>query len=679
MTVETIYGTNVKIPDLQEQDYIEDWGTNDPSEQYWRWRPLPDFFSKVEFDKRGELILTEEQEKYASEEVRRCKQGFWFYRNGKPTYITGKYYFYLQYWRLEDDIYPEYRSADRNYYLFLNHWENVLWCLGIFRGKKRREGASSQACANLIYECIFFKNSFCGLVSKTLEDSKDTFNDMVAFGYRLLPVFLKPRQLNKEDSVTSLVFANKIANKKDGVIDAINNEASHRSRVNFRAPVENAYDRGRISRGLWDEGGKWPKEVPFSKFIAKVSKTMMKGAKRVGFSEAPSTVNEMTKAGGAEFKKVWDTANQFKREGKRTGNRYVRYFTPAYEGYQGFIDKFGDSVVGEPTHEQYQYLVDKWVGKSELEEDDIKMGARAYLLSLREGLTGDELEEEIRQNPFDEDEMFMAANTDCVFNSFNIRKQIKYLEDNQPLLREVIFYRDMDQTIRWRDAFSGEKSFCWKILSFPSVEKTNVFEYYNNKRRPGCTSEGVIGVDGYSNEQGGRKYGSKASAWIFRKFNINDPHNTGLFIGHLYGRPATKDKLHEQILFAAEYYGYKVAYEHNSDDYMSYYRGRGRIEYLMRYPLNSIAPEKRAKAERHRGFPTTPFSLTMQMDTMVSYVEHYCSRIYFMDLLVNLLPFDPMDRTAYDTVVSAMITLVSSTEITPPPTKMPEPLIPEYD
>ena len=46
-----------------------------------------------------------------------------------------------------------------------------------------------------------------------------------------------------------------------------------------------------------DEGGKWPKEVPFSKFIAKVSKTMIKAAKRVGFMECPSTVNEMTKAG----------------------------------------------------------------------------------------------------------------------------------------------------------------------------------------------------------------------------------------------------------------------------------------------------------------------------------------------------------------------------------------------
>jgi len=56
---------------------------------------------------------------------------------------------------------------------------------------------------------------------------------------------------------------------------------------------------------------------------------------------------------------------------------------------------------------QYEYLVKKWVVKdpitgetvSEISEADIKLGARAYIQSRREGLTGDLLEEEIRQNP----------------------------------------------------------------------------------------------------------------------------------------------------------------------------------------------------------------------------------------------------------------------------------------
>jgi hypothetical protein len=38
---------------------------------------------------------------------------------------------------------------------------------------------------------------------------------------------------------------------------------------------------------------------------------LVKGARRVGFLECPSTTNAMTN-GGEEFKIVWDNANQLK-------------------------------------------------------------------------------------------------------------------------------------------------------------------------------------------------------------------------------------------------------------------------------------------------------------------------------------------------------------------------------
>ena len=41
----------------------------------------------------------------------------------------------------------------------------------------------------------------------------------------------------------------------------------------------------------------------------------------------PSTVNEMTSGGGAEYKKIWDSADQFNR--KPTINRVVRFLKTA--------------------------------------------------------------------------------------------------------------------------------------------------------------------------------------------------------------------------------------------------------------------------------------------------------------------------------------------------------------
>lgn len=670
-----IYGTLINIPNSSEN--VEDWGYPDnPSMQYWRRQELPDYFNTVKKDEDGNALLNEQQAQFAKEEVRRCKEGYYFYNNGVKTYITGKNYFYLQWWKLEDDIHPDYRDADRRYYLFLDYWERVLWCLGIVRGKKRREGASSQATANLIYECIFFTNSNCGLVSKTNIDSRDTFTDMAAFGYQQLPIFLKPRQLNREGSVTELVFAAKIDKKNP-------NSKGLRSKINYRAPVLNAYDRGRMSRLLLDEFGKLPTDVPASKFFSIISKTLVKGAKRVGFVEMPSTVNELTKGGGAEFKIIWDNANQFKSGGKKTKNRLVTYFTPAYDNYEGFIDKYGMSVIDEPTPEQYEYLVNKWVVKdpttgdtvSEISEEDIKKGAKAYVLSRRVGLTGDLLEEEIRMNPCTVQEMFEAANTGCVFNSFNINQQKNYLQENPPKLRQVTFYRKDDQTVAWKD---DDKGF-WKILALPPTGKENKYKYELKLRKPDRTDDGVISIDSYSNSQGG-KYGSKAGAYIIRKFDISDPENTGMPIAQFYGRPSEKTILHNQIMLASEFYGYQSCFEFVSDDYYTFFKDRGRLGYLMKFPANSIDPIKRIKDsyERHYGYPTTPFALTKALDEGISYIEHFCHKIYFIELLEQLLEFDPDDRTKSDLVVAFLIGLVCASQPTVKPETPKTPLIKIY-
>lgn len=669
-----IYGTLVYLPDAPGDTLIEGFGLP-IEEQFWKRKELPSFFDDIDYDKDGNAILNHEQQAFAQIEVFRCKNGFWFFNHGVPTFLTGKNYFYLQWWKLEDDVYPDYRDADRRYFAFLNHWESVLWCLGVGRGKKRREGASSQATSNLIYECIFFTSSNCGLVSKTQADSRDTFTDMAAFGYHQLPVFLKPRQLNRADSVTEFVFSAKIVKGEPSGRKGL------RSKLNYRAPVENAYDRGRMTRILGDEGGKWPIDVKFSKFISKVSKTMVKGAKRVGFCEAPSTVNEMTKGGGAEYKVFWDGANQFKSGGKKTPNRFVTYFTPAYDNYEGFIDKYGMSVIDAPSEEQYAFLVKKWVVKdpitgetvSEISEEDIKLGARAYILSRREGLVGDLLEEEIRQNPCTVQEMFEAANTGCVFNSYNINQRKRELEENPIAKRKVIFYRDEKLNAAWRDINKSEEGFHWQFTWMPKPGEDNKWVNKDGRRCPARTEDGAIAVDSYSNSQGGRKYGSKACALIGRKSDLLDPQNTGKAVGMLYGRPAEKDMLHNQVLLAAEYFGYEIWYEHTADDYDGYFKDRARTGYLGRYPLSLIDPNKRVDAERYRGTPITPFSLTKQLDNGIAYFEHHCFSIDFIEILDNALLFDPNDRTKFDILVSFLILISCLMEpsLKPPPKKIP--------
>ena len=116
-----------------------------------------------------------------------------------------------------------------------------------------------------------------------------------------------------------------------------------------------------------------------------------------------------------------------------------------------------------------------------------------------------------------------------------------------------------------------------------------------------------------------------------------------------------------------------------ADDYYTYFKNRGRLGYLPKFPKNAIDPIKLKKdiegKDRHRGFPTTEFALTKQNDAMTTYVEHHCDKIMYEELLEDLPKFRPYKRTPFDRTVSAMITLVSSLEQIYTPPKIKDPLI----
>jgi len=662
-----IYGIELELPEQPPIEEIENWGTDNPIEQYWRRIDLPEYFEQVEYNKDGDALLDNRQRDYAKEEVRRCKEGFWFLNNGTPTYITGKNYFYLQWWKLEDDIYPDYRDLDRRYFVYLNHWEKTPWCLGIMVGKKRRQGQTSIATSNLVYECIFYKNSICGLTSKTQTDAKAAFTNMVAFGYRQLPVFMKPKQLNNKDSVSELVFAHKSVDVKNSVGKAIDSDTGHRSKVDYRAPTKNAYDSGRLTRGLFDEGGKFPPDVPFSEFISIVSKTMVKGAKRVGFMELPSTVNDLTKGGGMEFKRLWDLANP---ENGRTPNRLVRYFTPAYDGFLGFIDKYGISVIDPPTKEQYDYLVENFVGAGDLTEDDIKLGAKDYLLSKRVGLDGQLLEEEIRMNPFDEKEMFQSAVTSSLYNSVKINQQLDFLSYNELTERGNLIWENGDEMYSEKLDVNRElvgiklSKLIWvphpngkyeKVIGWFPKEPNNVYEK-NGYFFPNSKYAIRIGCDPFKYDKTKDNRKSNCAAFAYQLEDLSDENSefNDMFVLKYVDRPLTTDLQYDAVLKMAWYCGCQVLFERNVDGWKRYFNSKKCGGFLMWL-----------KGEVEPGIYTDGQGRTLQQicDLTEAYIEKNIQKVYFKSLLeseAGWLGFDVGNTQKYDEAMASGFSLISA-------------------
>lgn len=659
-----IFGADITIP--ESNGYVENWDTINHKEQYWRRKELPSYFENVDFDKDGNAILNHQQRSYALEEVRRCKEGFTFLNNGEEVYVTGKYYFYLQWWKLEDDIHPDYRDLDRRYFLFLNHWENVPSCLGILIGKKRRQGSTSIATSNLVYECIFFRNSFCGLTSKTLVDAKAAFTNMVSFGYRQLPVFLKPKQLNNKDSVSELVFAHKTVEIKGGKGSVMDNDTGHRSKVDYRAPSINAYDSGRVSRALIDEGSKWAKEVPFSQFISIVSKTLVKGAKRVGFIECPSTTNAMTN-GGAEFKLVWDNANHFKYE--RTPNRLVKYFTPAYDGYYGFIDRYGKSVIDEPTEEQYEYLVENYVGIGDLTESDIRKGAKQYLIEKREQLEGAAKEEEIRMNPFDEKEMFQSALIGCLYDTFKLYEQLDWLGWNKKTEKGNLVWDGGDEFFVQKELPNGEielklNKLIWvanenglyeKVIGWLPENNNDVYEK-NGYLFPNSSYAIRIGADPFKYDKTKDNRKSNCAAYAYQMpdlLNAKDQYGD-MFVLRYVGRPSTTDLANDYVLRMAWFCGCQVLFERNVNHWKAYFASKKCSGFLM-WLRNEVEP----------GIYTDGKGNVVQTicDYTEAYIEKNISKVYFNELIgekSGWLGFEVADTQKYDDAMGSGFCLIAA-------------------
>ena len=612
------------------------------SEQYWKRIALPDWYQDTmkkwdEFDKKkkdDEVEFYDERlEEYKKQEWDRRLNGFWYMNNGKPLFLTGLHYLYLQWWPI-DIGYPKFRMPDLEKFYFMDYCIQDPLCMGMLEVTKRRFGKSFVAGLFVSEYITRTKMTNGGIQSKTGSDAKKFFAKTVVNPFRRLPKFFRPEydmSLGVNPKTEMRFQKTNVRGKK--AEDSVDKDELG-SIIDHQSADTVAYDGQKLHRYVADECGKTTEVNVYDRHEVVRYCLLDDEGKIIGKALYTTTVEKLTteKDGVQDaFKLLWEESNQDKRQDNGTTSSGLYRFFMSAKRTRNFND------FGYPDE-------DKTLDQILADRETVKNNPRA--LSAR-----------VRKEPLTIDEAFSTDSDKCIFNVMNIGAREQYLKENPVLKRHIIFYRDIDQTVRWRNINDKEQDFHWVITQLPKPGEENKHTFDVKTRKPGRVSDGAIAIDGYSNSQGG-KYGSKASAWIGRRYDLLDPTNTGKAIGHLYGRPQIKETLHEQVLLAAEFYGYQAWYEHNSDDYLSYFRDRGRVGYLGSYPMSTIDPSKRETAERHKGFPTTPFSLTKQTDVGIMYFESHIDSIDFENLLEDAKKFDPNNRTDFDQTVSFLMLIV---------------------
>jgi hypothetical protein len=659
--IERIYGIDYLLPKEPRADQIDNRGLEPKKQKFYR-KPLPKIFDNLEFDEEDEPVYTDDQTEYINQELDRIEYGYWFYNynylldRSVATYITGLHYFYVQYWILEDGGAPEYRDADRRWFYFQDYCQRQPHIDGIIRSKKRREGATSQATASLVRTAIMGKDRFCGIVSKGNDDAESAFLNMVRKGFLKLPVFLQPR-VEDAESKTELSFNRpKKRGRKEKKRGQVYEESMGLgSRVDFRPTKLNSYDSGRLTEVLVDEGGKFPTACPINEYWPIVQQTLKQGARKVGFALLPSTSNKL-KAGGVGFKLLWDESNHFK--GKMTATGLYRYFNPADDGYAPYIDEYGMSIRTVPNREQ-----SKWMKKHYAATDDqCTMSARDWIL-LQRKLKTDEMakREQIRMFPLEEKEAFDYEDRMAIYNQENLEAQQERIMDVKPAIRRGIFVPgEVPGKPGWRDEENG----MWHVLKFPEDHERHAATEKAGKPAPANTWKYVLTADPFKNTITAGE-GSKGAGMVWQKLDPMDPENSGMPIAFFFGRPKLTRHFHEQMLYAAQYFGCDMLYESDYDSYLEFLMERGMLNYAKEKPKNAIDPNKKTKEDpekRMYGLKSGDgFQYALMLDRSIAYVETYCHKIWFLEVINQLYKYDedPKERTKYDAAVAFQLGCVA--------------------
>ena len=648
----------IVLPSTPEPDQIANHGL--PQEdQYWKRQELPEELLRVRSMDEWLESPKEFRQKfrpYVEREFVRRRDGFWFYNDGVPTYISGRHYMFLQ-WSRIDIGYPSYLSFQRDLFLHMAACEADSRCMGQLYVKCRRSGYTNMCASSIVDEATQVKDRLLGIQSKTGKDAQENiFMKKVVPIFKSYPFFFKPIQDGTTNPRMELAF------REPSKRITKNNKTSTRGEalntiINWKNTTNNAYDGEKVHWLYLDEAGKWEKPTDIREAWRIQRTCLIVGRKIIGKAMVGSTVNPMDK-GGEQYKKLWNDSDPTQRNANgRTVSGLYRIFIPAYDALEGFFDKHGNPILDDP--------------KSAVEGIDgelISFGAKTFLRNERGALKSDarELNEFIRQFPFSPEEAFRDSIESSLFNIAKIYEQIEH-NDNlypQPFVEGNFVWEGgrRDSNVLFRPTTGGR----WRVAWMPPPEMRNNKKIERGKMLAPNAHLGCGGVDSYDLDATVDGRGSKGACHLYNKFSIEYPSN--MFVAEYISRPPMAKIFYEDILMASVFYGYPLLIENNKYGIVRHFEERGYDGYVMDRPahLRSTSHSTNVKT---KGIPSNSQDVIQShAQAIEDYIHQHVGsnedgemgRMVFNRTLEDWIGFKINDRTKYDLSISSGLALLAA-------------------
>tara|TARA_R110002020_G_scaffold193468_11_gene393842 strand:- start:3737 stop:5986 length:2250 start_codon:yes stop_codon:yes gene_type:complete len=641
----------------------------DSAKQYWQPFSYPKELSRIKSIFQWNEMPAPFKAKwvdYIEEEFDRRDNGFWFYNNGKPTYITGAHYMYLQWTKIDVGM-PDFREANRLFYIFWEACRADKRSFGMCYLKIRRSGFSFMGSSESVNTGTLAKDSRVGVLSKTGADAKKMFTDKIVPISNNYPFFFKPVQDGMDKPKTELAYrvpASKITKKNMYDVAAAEIDGLDTT-IDWKNTADNSYDGEKLLLLIHDESGKWSRPDNILNNW-RVTKTCLRlGSKVIGKCMMGSTCNALNK-GGDNFKKLYfDSSLETRNANGQTKSGLYNLFIPMEWNMEGFIDRYGMPVFKNPE----SYIVG-------VDGENIYQGAINYweneVSSLKRD--SDALNEFYRQFPRTESHAFRDESKSSLFNLTKIYQQIDYNDTLIPehfLTRGKFYWQDgvKDSKVIWSPDPKGRFLVTW----MPHRQLQNRVVTRQGKKYPGNEHIGSFGCDSYdiSGTVGGG--GSNGALHGMTKFTVDDAPSNEFFLQYV-ARPQTAEIFFEEVLMACIFYGMPILVENNKPRLLYHFKNRGYRQYCMNRPDKHKT--KLSVTERELGgIPNSSEDVKQSHAAAIeSYIEKYVGMdlegvfrnetemgsMYFTRTLEDWAKFDVNNRTKYDASISSGLAIMAN-------------------
>ena len=654
-------GEIYKIQDLlialpKEKDIVE--FENDK----WSYTKYPKELSKIKsvFDwEEYPLDFKEKWYDYIDKEFTRREEGFWFINKGKPTYITGTNYMYLQ-WSKIDVGQPDFRESNRLFYIFWEACKADKRSYGMCYLKNRRSGFSFMSSAESVNLATISTDSRFGILSKSGPDAKKMFTDKVVPISVNYPFFFKPIQDGMDRPKTELAYrvpASKFTRRKLDSNEKLQEITGLDTTIDWKNTGDNSYDGEKLKLLVHDESGKWERPTNILNNW-RVTRTCLRlGSRVIGKCMMGSTSNALDK-GGANFKKLYNDSDVTQRNANgQTRSGLYSLFIPMEWNYEGYIDSYGFPVFNTPKE-----------GIEDPHGTKITQGVIEYWDNEVEGLRSDQdgLNEFYRQFPRTTKHAFRDESKQSLFNLTKIYEQIDFNEDLKNSIKVT------KGSFQWENAkqdtkviFVPNKDGRFLVTWVPPANLQNKRYIKNGTNYPGNEHCGAFGCDPYdiSGTVDGR--GSKGSLHGLTKFSMEDVPPNMFFLEYI-ARPQTAEIFFEDVLMACVFYGMPILAENNKPRLLYHFKRRGYRGYSINRPDRKY--NKLSVTERELGgIPNSSEDIKQAHAAAIeTYINDFVGLkqtgygdTYFQRTLEDWAKFDINNRTKHDASISSGLALMA--------------------